>query len=180
MKHMNIVVSVIIIAAVLVAAYAVGLLVRHARMHDNQSGLAATEDFKAKMGQQMPGERYPRGADGNTPAQVRQQREQMLEAMKHMTDEEKHRFTEEQVRKRFGAGKPRVHEMSPKQRAETVRQQVVPEDANQAPKAQKGEPQTTAGQQPQTTPNPGNTATPQKPEQTPGQGGSEPKKAGQG
>jgi len=175
MKHMNIVVSAIIIAAVLVAAYAVGLLVRHARMH-GLSGPTAAETFKAQVVRQMPGGRYPRGADGNTPAQVRQQREQTLEKMKHMTEEEKHQFTEEQVRKRFGAGKPRVHEPSPKEVARTTQQrQIQLQDANQAPAASKGEPQTTAGQPPQTAPNPAPPATQQKPEQTPQPGGSESK-----
>lgn len=180
MKHMNVVVSAVIVVAVLVAAYAVGLLVRHARMGNSPSGLTATQDFKAKVDRQMPGERHARAADGNTPEQIRLQRVATLEKMKHMTEEEKRRFTEEQVRKRFGAGKPRTHEMSPKERAEMVRQQILPDDANQAPAAQKGESQTTSGQQPQTTPNPGNTTTQQKPGQTPEKGGSEPNKAGQG
>lgn len=160
MKHMNVVVSVIIIAAVLVTAYAVGLLVRHARMHDRQSGLVTNEDFKAKVAQQLPGERYPRGTDANMAAQIRQQREQKLEEMKHMTKEEKHRLTEEEVRKRFSAAaKGQTGELSPAER-EKMRQQVRPEDANQAPATRTGEPQ-----------NPG---------QTPGQGDAEPNKAGKG
>lgn len=105
MKHANIVVSIVIAAAVLVAAYAVGLLVRHARTPDRPRAVE-TEDltaFKAQVAEQSPGGVNAAGADANLAAQLQQEREQMLQKMKNMTDEEKRRFTKEQVLNRFSA-----------------------------------------------------------------------------
>ncbi len=109
MKHMNIVVSVIIAAAILVAAYAVGLLVRYART-SGQSGSAVAVPIEnpaalqSKVAQQSPGGRPAGGADANLAAKARQESERMREQMKGMTKEQKQRFTTEQARKRFGAG----------------------------------------------------------------------------
>jgi hypothetical protein len=135
MKHMNIVISAIVIAAVLIAAYAVGLLVRHARTHNDQSGsLAASiaEDaaLQAKAGQQAPGSRRPH-QEGPTPEQVRQQREQLLEKMKTMTEEEKRKYTEEEVRKRFGTGdRGPSRKLSPQERERLMqkRRQMLPSE----------------------------------------------------
>jgi hypothetical protein len=173
MKHMNIVVSAIIIAAVLVAAYAVGLLVRHIRTQNNQSGsLAASvaEDaatLQARTEQQAPGGRRPRRAEGPTPEQIRQEREQLLEKMKTMTEEEKRKYTEEQVRKRFSAAgdKGQSPKMSPQERERMMqKRQILPE----------GEKPQTAGTQP-----PASGGDPNAAQQTPTQT-SEPNKAGQG
>jgi hypothetical protein len=169
MRHMNIVVSVIIIAAVLVAAYAVGLLVRHIRTQNNPSGsLAASvaEDaatLQARTEQQAPGARRPRRAEGPTPEQIRQEREQLLEKMKTMTEEEKRKYTEEQVRKRFSAAGDKGQ--SPKERERMMqKRQILPE----------GEKPQTAGTQP-----PASGGDPNAAQQTPTQT-SEPNKAGQG
>lgn len=103
MKHMNIVVSVIIAAAILVAAYAVGLLVRHARTPDGQLESAAVTPIespatlKARVAQQLPGGGSAGAADANLAARSQQEREQMLERMKGMTKEEKQRFTMEEA-----------------------------------------------------------------------------------
>ncbi|MBN1506740.1 MAG: hypothetical protein JW955_07835 [Sedimentisphaerales bacterium] len=128
MKHMNIVISAIVIAAVLVAAYAVGLLVRHVRTQNDQSGLLAAsvaEDAAARQAgaeQQAPGVKRARRAEGPTPEQVRQQREQLLEKMKTMTEEEKRKYMEEEVRKRFGTnrGKGQSRALSPQDQERTL------------------------------------------------------------
>lgn len=196
MKYMNIVVSVIIVAAVLVAAYAVGLLVRHARMHDRQPGppAVATEDpatVKAMMEQQRPGGRRASTADANMPAQIKAKREEMAEKMKNMTEEEKRRFTEEQVRSHLGAagGRGRFRELSPEERQKIMRQwQALSGEEKKAFEAQMGMSQEATGEPPQAPSDAKGTTTPQNPEQnseqnpgpSPGQSGSEPGKAGQG
>ncbi len=108
MKHMNVVITVIIAAAVLVAAYGVGLLVRHARTPDRQSGPAGTLTenpaiLKMRLAQQSPGGRLAGSADSNQAARIQQERALMLEKTKNMTKEEKRRFMEEQARDRFSA-----------------------------------------------------------------------------
>ena len=173
MKHMNIVVSVIIIAAVLVAAYAVGLLVRHIRTQNNRSGsLAASvaEDaatLQARAEQQIPDARRSRRDEGPTPEQIRQQREQLLEKMKTMTEEEKRKYTEEQVRKRFSAAgdKGQSRKMSPQERERMMqKRRILPEEEK---------PQVAGVQPPVSGGDPN--AAPQTPTQP-----SEPNKAGNG
>jgi predicted RND superfamily exporter protein len=192
MKHMKVVVFVIIVAAVLIAAYAVGLLVRHARMNDKQTGQdTATQDLQAQMGQQSPGGRYPHATDEKTLTQVRQQREQTLEKVKNMTEEEKRRFIDKQVRDRFSVsgGREKSRKMSPEDREKLMQKvQAMTEEEKKTLGAQSSEPQATGGQEPQASPGAESTGTQQNSEkssepgsgQTPGQGGSEPSKAGQG
>jgi len=181
MKHMNIVVSIIIAAAVLVAAYAVGLLVRHARTPDSHAVLV-TEDsaaFKARVAQQLPGGSSARGADGNLPAEIRQQREQMLEKMKTMTEEEKRKFTQEQVRNRFSAAgrKGRSRTLSPDELAKMMqKRQAMSEEERRAFDARMEESQPAPGEPPQAPSIVESPTTPRSPEP----GGSEPNKAGQG
>jgi hypothetical protein len=196
MKYMNIVVSIVVAAAVLVAAYGVGLLVRHARMHDKQSGpsaIAAADDpaaVKAMMDKQRPGGQAGHATDPNLTAKLKAEREKMLEKMKNMTEEEKHRFIEEQVRSHVGgtSGRGRFRELSPEERDKIMRKwQTMSEEEKKAFEAQTGmSPE--AGNSPQTPSEVSGTTTQQKPDQSSGQspgpssepGGSEPGKADQG
>jgi len=197
MKYMNIAVSVIIAAAVLIAAYAVGLLVRHARTHDRQPGppaVTTNEDpatVKAMMEQQRPGGRRASTADANMPAQVKAKREEMAKKMKNMTEEEKRRFTEEQVRSHLGpaGGRGRFRELSPEERQKIMqRWQTLSGEDKKAFEAQMGMSPEAAGEPPQAPSDAKDTTTQQNPEQTseqgagpgPGQSDSEPNKAGQG
>jgi len=196
MKYMNIVVSVIIAAAVLVVAYGVGRIVRHARMQDKQPGpsaITAADDpatMKAMMDKQRPGGQAGSTADPNLTAKLKAEREKMLEKMKNMTEEEKRRFMEEQVRSHVGAtgGRGRFRELSPDERNKITRQwQTMSDEEKKAFQAQTGmSPE--ADKPPQTPSEASGTTTQQKPdpssEENPGpspeQGGSEPGKADQG
>ena len=196
MKYMNIVVSVVIAAAVLVAAYGVGLLVRHARMHDRQSGpsaLTAMNDpatVKAVTDKQRPGGQAGRAADPNLAAKTKAEREKMLEKMKNMTEEEKRRFIEEQVRGQVGhAGdRGKLRELSADERAKIMSKwQTMSEEEKKAfqtrmersvePGNPPQTPPETSGATPQETPN---QSSEPKPEPSPEPSGSEPGKADQG
>jgi len=184
MKHMNIVVSVIIAGAVLVAAYAVGLLVRHMRTPDGRlesAAVAPTEDpaaLKARVAQQSPGGRNASGADSNLPAEVQRQREQMLEKMKNMTEEEKRRFVEQEVRNRFSAadGRGGSRKISPEEREKMLQKwKSLSEGQKRAFDARAAEPEPAPEGPPQAPANAGSATT----QQSPQPGGSEPNKAGQ-
>jgi hypothetical protein len=179
MKHMNTIVSVIIAAAILVAAYGVGLLVRHARTPSGQHERAAvmpTESpaaIKARIAQQLPGG-SARGGDSKLSAEVEQKNRQMLEKM---TDEEKRRFTEEQVRSHFsGAGKGRYRNMSPEEREKMQQKwQRMSEEQKRLLDARTVGSGPAPGVPPQPAAGAGSAPTPQKS----APGGSEPNKAGQ-
>ncbi len=183
MKHMNIVVSVIIAAAILVAAYAVGLLVRHARTPDGQLESAAVTPIespatlKARVAQQLPGGGSAGAADANLAARSQQEREQMLERMKGMTKEEKQRFTMEEARKHFGAGGTRSEprKMSPEEREKMLQKwQRMSEEEKRASDARPAESEPAQGEPPQAPANAEGTATQQSSEPN----GAEPNKAG--
>jgi len=98
MKVSNTVVTVIMVAAVLVFAYGVGLLIRQARTGDRPVP-AVTDAGKT----QRTGPGTPRAND--TPearAQVKKARAQALEKMSSMTEEEKEKFRN-QVRRMSGS-----------------------------------------------------------------------------
>jgi hypothetical protein len=184
MKHMKIVVSVIIIAAVLVAAYAIGLLVRHARMNDKQSGQnTGAEELQTQMGQQSPGGRYPHAADEKTLKQVKQQREQMLEKVKNMTEEEKRQFIDKQVRDRFSVsgGRGKSRKMSPEDREKLMQKaQAMTEEEKKALGTQSPEPQASPGAESTGTQQNSEKGSEPGPGQPSEQGSSAPGKAGQG
>ncbi len=172
MKHMNIVVSVIIAAAVLVAAYGVGLLVRHARMDGQLTATESPGARKAGMGRHSP-------ADSNLAAQTRQKREQMLEKVKTMSPEEKRRLMDEQVRSRFDAGgKGQSHKMSPEEREKIAEkwQSLSEQGKKGAADARIAESKPASSEQTQAPANAEGAVTPESPDP----GGSEPNKAGKG
>jgi hypothetical protein len=103
MKSSNTIVTVVVIAAVLIAAYGVGLLIHQARMGNapsptaTDSNLANTASTAARTDPAPGG-----GQTKDTPeirAQVKEQRAEMIEKMENATEEEKARFSE-QVRAR--------------------------------------------------------------------------------
>lgn len=102
MKYMNAIVSVIIAAAVLIAAYAIGLLVRRARIPDSPPGTAAAPNevtTDPRMALPLPGRIPARSDDAEARATIRQQQEELLAKSKNMTEEEKQQFRE-QIRSR--------------------------------------------------------------------------------
>jgi hypothetical protein len=107
MKHANAIVFVIVTAAVLLTAYGVGLLVRQARMqhagpeqhtgapNDVAPGQVAADDYGPGRGRrQRPAEKDP--------AEVKQERAEMLEKMSNLTEAEQEQFRQ-QVRERFSS-----------------------------------------------------------------------------
>jgi hypothetical protein len=100
MKHRNTVITVAIIVAVLLAAYGIGMWVRHVRIeHLREKAAAENKALAEKMvTQQMPGGRRSAEDEQKRRAEIRKQRELQMEKVKAMTDEEKHKFVEEQVR----------------------------------------------------------------------------------
>ena len=171
MKHMNIVVWIVIAAAVLVVAYGVGLLVRHART-DRQSGSPADATaLKAMMDKQRPGGQAGRTTDPNLTAKAKAEREKMLEAMKNMTEEQKRRYMEEKVRNEVGAarGRGRFRELPPDERDKITRRwQTMSDEEKKAFQAQTGMSPDAAGS-PQNPPEASDTTTQQKPDQNAGQ-----------
>jgi hypothetical protein len=186
MKRMNIVISIIIAAAVLVAAYGVGLVVRHARTQSRQPVPATVGEspatVKAMVERQRPGGKAGRPVDANMAAQTKAEREQMIEKMKNMTKEEKRRFMDEQVGKQFGTpgAKRPLRELSPEERDKIVAHgKIMSAEEEKAFEAQKGVSPTAEAQPPAGSDANGATP-PQNPGSNPKPGGSEPNKAGPG
>jgi hypothetical protein len=103
MKSSNTIVTVVVIAAVLIAAYGVGLLIHQARMGDSSS--PATTDANSLQRGQEAAKSAPAPGSGQTKdspeirAQVKESHAEMLEKMESATEEEKAKF-KEQVRQR--------------------------------------------------------------------------------
>jgi len=175
MKHMNIVVSIVIAAAVLVVAYGVGRLVRHARTDrlSGPSAVTATDDpatVKGMMDKQRPGGQAGRTADPNLAAQAKAEKEKMLEAMKNMTEEEKHRYIEEQVRSQVGGtgNRKQLRELSPEERAKIMSKWQAVSGDKKTIQTPAGSPPK-AGEPAQTPSDGSDTTTQEKPDQSAGQ-----------
>ncbi len=132
MKHLNIVVFVIAAAAVLVAAYAVGLLVRQVR-------LSHTEPSSQQLGEPNATARQDAVAESrqiNRPgartsmeerAKLKEERAKELAKMQNMTAEEEQQFRDG-IRRQFSAGADRQRQAlspSPEQLAEIARRQAL-------------------------------------------------------
>jgi flagellar biosynthesis/type III secretory pathway M-ring protein FliF/YscJ len=117
MKHRNTLITVAIIAAVLLAAYGIGLLIRQARIRHLREEAAARDEAMAQkmLTQQLPGGRRPRQDDQKRRAEIQKQREMALEKVKSMTDEQKRKMVQDEVRRRTSAGE-RVREAPNAQR----------------------------------------------------------------
>lgn len=118
MKYANVIITVIVAAAVLIAAYAIGLLVRQARAPhaDSQSAVAGANDVTPPI-HVGPGQDRMQSVGKPTPAEVKQQREETLEKMGNLTEKQKQEFREG-VRNRFsgGDGRGRYRGLSPEER----------------------------------------------------------------
>lgn len=124
MKSINLIVSVIVIAAVLLAAYAVGLLIRQGRIENQRDELrtvdapgqtarseAAAEDAK-------PGPSPVRRRTEADAKQIKEARAQQLEKKGNLTDKEKQEFRD-RIRSRFGSSK-RFQNMPPAEREKMI------------------------------------------------------------
>jgi hypothetical protein len=88
MKASNTVVTVIVIAAVLVFAYGVGLLIRQARTGGSHAPVSTEVNDAQRMGPRTPETK-------DTPearARIKEERAKAIEKMKSLTEEEKEKF----------------------------------------------------------------------------------------
>lgn len=128
MKTSNTVVSAIVIAAVLIFAYGVGLLIRQARTGSTSAPASATADKTSSA--QEEGPRAPRTKD--TPearARAREKRAQMNEKMASATDEEKAKFRKD-VTNQFRPRRDKGPETPPVNAPRPAAVEPVKADAN--------------------------------------------------
>ena len=124
MKSINIIVSVIVVAAVLLAAYAVGLFIRQGRIENQRDELRTvdapgeTARSEAAVGDAQPGPSHVRRSADVDPKQIKEARARQLEKMDNLTEEEKQEFRE-RIRSRFGSSK-RFQNMPPAEREKMV------------------------------------------------------------
>jgi len=103
MKSSNTVATIIIVVAVLIAAYAVGLLVRQARVGRSQPVASEANEAVIRQGTAKLSHAPGAGRAQGTPeqrAQLKDQRAQALEKMAAATPEQKEQFRQ-QVREHF-------------------------------------------------------------------------------
>jgi uncharacterized membrane protein YcjF (UPF0283 family) len=108
MTQRDTVIMVVKIAAVLIVACLIGLLIRQARIrHLDREATARQKALAEKaITQQSPGGRRPVD-DQKRRAELQKQRDQARETVNKMTDEEKAKMVENEVRSRMGAsGRP--------------------------------------------------------------------------
>ncbi|NLH43028.1 MAG: hypothetical protein GX448_14405 [Planctomycetes bacterium] len=125
MKSSNSIVTVVVIAAVLIAAYGVGLLIHQARMGSNTPATSSDANTTKAVQSEAPKGPAPGGGQTkDTPevrAQIKQRHAEMIEKMENATQEEKDKFRE-QVRERVGGRRsrqpPKVQEPNSSQRSE--------------------------------------------------------------
>ncbi|MGE5296591.1 MAG: hypothetical protein ACM3VT_17360 [Solirubrobacterales bacterium] len=104
MKSSNTVVTVIVIAAVLVAAYGVGLLVQRARQGNSRPATSGVVDANRTSGKAEALQKPGMGQTGDTPesrAKVKEKRAEALEKMESATEQQKKEFREK-VREQVG------------------------------------------------------------------------------
>jgi len=125
MKHFNVIASVILAAAVLLAAYAIGRLIRQSRMDRPapQTTPVASPNDVHELQAVRPGPRgkpAPARATQEERAQLKEQRAAELAEMQKLTDEQKMQKRDqwrEQLRSKRGSPK-RVPHLSPQEFAE--------------------------------------------------------------
>jgi hypothetical protein len=138
MKHLGVLVFVIGAAAVLVAAYAVGLLVRQARMPDveppsqemaepntvtSEDALAANRRIGRRSGELTEEEK----------AAARRQRAEELAGMQNLTEEEKQQFRDK-ISRQFTRGTDRRSQAGPiRMNQERPGTQAATADVNDSP-----------------------------------------------
>lgn len=132
MKHLNIVVFVIAAAAVLVAAYAVGLLVRQVRLsHTEPSSQQLAEPNATARRDAVAESRRINRPNTQTGmeerAKLKEERAKELAKMQNMTAEEEQQFRDG-IRRQFSAGADRQRQAlspSPERLAEIARRQAL-------------------------------------------------------
>jgi hypothetical protein len=97
MKLSNTMVSVIVIGAVLVSAYAIGLLIRQARTGSPSAAPVVTETTDAAASRLGPGAAPPRDTPAER-AQVKETRAKTLEKMSTLTKEEQEQFKDKVIK----------------------------------------------------------------------------------
>lgn len=127
MKFSNKAVSLVVIAAVLLAAGGVGLLIRQARTGNSRAGaqpVAGGEDTSSPP--PLPLQGLDRRGTADTPedrAKLKEQRAQILKKLESLTEEEKEQFRA-RVSARYSsrpAGRRGFQNLSPEQREEMAR-----------------------------------------------------------
>ncbi|MEN6427160.1 MAG: hypothetical protein ABFE13_17535 [Phycisphaerales bacterium] len=121
MKSSNTVVTIVVVGAVLVAAYAVGMLIRQAKTGNSSSSSSATEVNDARLREAKANLSHEPGT-GRTKetqeakAELKEKRAQFLEKMESATEEEKAQIRE-QIRQRVSTqpGQKVVRRPLPKQ-----------------------------------------------------------------
>ncbi|MEN6335284.1 MAG: hypothetical protein ABFE01_13625 [Phycisphaerales bacterium] len=122
MKSSNTIVTVVVIAAVLIAAYGVGLLIHQARTGNTQAPApTSVNDVRTAQEAARPG---PGGGQKKDTLEMRQklseERAKKIEEMKNASPEEKAKFREqirEQVSGRRSKQPPKVQEPNSSQKA---------------------------------------------------------------
>ena len=120
MKSINVIVSVIVVAAVLLAAYAVGLFIRQGRIENRRDELqtvgAPGEPPRSEVAGEgsQPGASHVRRSAEVNRKQIKEARAQQLEKMDNLTEDEKQAFRE-RIRSQFGSSK-RFQDMPPADR----------------------------------------------------------------
>jgi len=117
MKHLNIVVFVVVGAAVLVAAYAIGLLVRQTRMPDvelpsQEVAEPNTVPSQDAVAASRRASRRPEEPTEEERAAARHARAEQLAKMKTLTEEEKQQFRDK-IRQQFTAGADKQRQALP-------------------------------------------------------------------
>jgi len=122
MKSSSTIVTVVVIAAVLIVAYAVGLLIRQARTGNSQAP-ATTNANSTKAAQEAVRPGPGGGQTKDTPemrAKAKEDHAKMIEKMENATEEEKAKF-KEQIRERVSGPRskqpPKVQEPNSSQKA---------------------------------------------------------------
>ncbi len=142
MKSSNTIVTIVVIAAVLIAAYAVGMLIHQARTGDAPSGSEANSVTATPHG---PGTGRPQDSP-EAKAKLKEKRAEALEKLESATEEQKAQFREK-VRERFSTGqapKP-AQETSPRRLPAPGAQPAAP-DPNAGQTIEKSGPEPNAGQ----------------------------------
>jgi hypothetical protein len=127
MKSSNTIVTIVVIAAVLVAAYAVGMLIHQARTGNSPSGTEANDVRSETAMPHGPGGRTQDSPEAR--AKLKEKRAEALEKLESATEEQKTQFREE-VRRRFDA---RPDKRPAQQLRQTPPMQPSPQDPNTGP-----------------------------------------------
>jgi hypothetical protein len=135
-KYFNVIVSLIVAAAILVAAYSIGLLVRHGRgAADSSAPPAVAGPNEADAAPETaamprPGQGREGAPEGRTAEEIKQARAEALERMGNLTEEEKQEFRD-RIRQRVGGrDRERLRKLTLEKQREIIQklQDMSPEE----------------------------------------------------